>query len=51
MRGALLAVGLAGMLVLPGWAHEFTAGALTIGHPYAFATAPGARTGRRVSSA
>jgi periplasmic copper chaperone A len=45
MRGALLAAGLAGMLVLPGWAHEFAAGGLTIGHPYAFATAPGARAG------
>jgi periplasmic copper chaperone A len=45
MRRALLAIGLAGVLALPGWAHEFTAGPLTIGHPYALATAPGAPTG------
>ena len=43
MRRAGLAFGL--LLALPAWGHEFTAGALTIGHPYAFATAPGARTG------
>jgi copper(I)-binding protein len=45
MRRAALAIGLAGMLAVPGWAHEFTVGALTIGHPYAVATPAGARTG------
>jgi copper(I)-binding protein len=45
MRRGLLAIGLAGMLALPGWAHEFTVGDLTIGHPYAIATPAGARTG------
>jgi periplasmic copper chaperone A len=45
MRRGLLAIGLAGMLALPGWAHEFTVGDLTIGHPYAIATPAGAKTG------
>jgi periplasmic copper chaperone A len=45
MQRALLAIGLAGMLALPGWAHEFTVGDLTIGHPFAIATPAGARTG------
>jgi copper(I)-binding protein len=45
MRRGLLAIGLLGTLAIPGWAHEFTLGGLTIGHPYAFATAAGMRTG------
>jgi periplasmic copper chaperone A len=45
MRRGLLAIGLAGMLALPAWAHEFSVGDLTIGHPYAIVTPTGARTG------
>ena len=36
---------LAGLLAAPAWGHEFAAGSLTVGHPYAVATPPGARTG------
>lgn len=42
MRWWLLMVGL---LAAPVCGHEFGAGALTVGHPYAFATAPGAKVG------
>ena len=41
----LLSLGLAAALALPAAAHEFSVGDLTIGHPHAAATPPGARTG------
>ena len=43
MRRAVLGLGM--LLALPAWGHDFKAGDLTIGHPYAVATAPGAKTG------
>lgn len=50
IRSTLAALGLALPLAacalpLGAFAHEFTAGALVIGHPYAVETAPGVRTG------
>jgi len=47
MRSLFLAAAAlsAALAALPASAHEFTAGDLTIGHPYAFATAPGALAG------
>jgi len=36
---------LVGLLAAPAWGHEFGSGALTVGHPYAVATVPGATVG------
>jgi copper(I)-binding protein len=41
----ILSLGLAAGLALPVAAHEYAVGALAVGHPYAAATAAGARAG------
>jgi copper(I)-binding protein len=44
-RAALAALMVGAMPATPAFAHEYTAGSLTISHPWSRQTAPGARTG------